>query len=35
MRVAMGEYYEPFSLLKNIASMDAIQARMPFYMNIR
>lgn len=35
MRVAMGEYYEPFSLLKNIGSMDAIQARMPFYMNIR
>lgn len=35
MRATLGEYYEPFMLLKNVNSMDAIQARVPYYINIR
>ena len=35
MRQAMGEYYEPFIMLKNISSQSAIQARMPFIINIK
>jgi len=35
MRLAMGEYYEPFILLRNINSHNAIQARVPFLMNIK
>ncbi len=35
MRQAMGEYYEPFMMLKNISSQSAIQARVPFIVNIK
>ena len=35
MRTTLGEYYEPFMLLKNLNKQNAIQARIPFYMNIR
>lgn len=35
MRAALGEYYEPFSLLKNINRQDVIQARIPYYINVR
>jgi len=35
MRAALGEYYGPFSLLKSINSQDAIQARIPYYINIK
>ena len=34
MRQALGEYYEPFMLLKSIDRQSAIQARVPFMMNI-
>ena len=34
MRQALGEYYQPFMLLKTIDSQSAIQARVPFMMNI-
>ena len=35
MRATLGDYYEPFMLLKNINKQNAIQARIPFYLNIR
>ena len=35
MRSTLGEYYEPFMLLKNLNKQNAIQARIPFYLNIR
>lgn len=35
MRLTLGEYYEPFMLLKNINKQNAIQARVPFMLNIR
>lgn len=35
MRLALGEYYEPFMLLKTINKQDAIQARVPFMINVR
>ena len=35
MRAGLGEYYEPFKLLKSLNKMDVIQARIPFYMNLR
>lgn len=35
MRLVMGEYYEPFILLKRINSQSAIQARVPFIVNIK
>lgn len=35
MRAALGEYYEPFMLIKNINRHEAIQARVPFYLNIK
>lgn len=35
MRAALGEYYGPFSLLKSINNLDAIQARIPYYINIK
>ena len=35
MRQSLGEYYEPFILLKNISNQSAIQARVPFMMNIK
>ena len=34
-REALGEYYEPFMLLKNINNQSAIQARIPFDPNIK
>ena len=35
MRLSLGEYYEPFMLMKTINRQSAIQARMPFWMNLR
>lgn len=35
MRLTLGEYYEPFMLVRNINSQSAIQARIPFYLNIK
>ena len=35
MRSTLGEYYEPFMLIKTINQQSAIQARMPFWMNVR
>ena len=35
MRATLGEYYEPFILIKTINQQSAIQARMPFWMNVR
>lgn len=35
MRASLGELYEPLKLLREINQHDAIQARIPFYMNIR
>ncbi len=34
MRAAMGEYYSTFMLLKNINQQSAIQARIPFIINL-
>ena len=34
MRQALGEYYEPLRLVKTINRQSAIQARLPFYLNI-
>ena len=34
LRGALGEYYEPFMLMKNINKQNAIQARIPFRLNI-
>lgn len=35
MRAALGEYYSPFMLLKNINKQSAIQARIPYFINIK
>ncbi len=35
MRSALGEYYESFALLKTMNQQNMIQARIPFYLNIR
>lgn len=35
MRDALGEYYMPFMLMKNIQTQSAIQARVPFIVNIK
>lgn len=35
MRATLGEYYAPFMTLKNIKNMAAIQARIPYYINIK
>ena len=35
MRAALGEYYEPLQYVKNINKRSAIQARLPYYINIR
>lgn len=35
MRVAMGDYYSTFMLLKNINSQSAIQARMPYIIKVK
>ncbi len=34
LRANLGDYYEPFTLLKTINQQNAIQARLPFYPNI-
>ena len=34
MRQALGEYYEPLRLVKTINHQSAIQARLPYYLNI-
>lgn len=35
LRAFLGEYYEPFLLLKTMNRQDVIQARIPFYLNIK
>lgn len=35
MRATLGDYYEPFAMLRSINKMNAVQARIPFYMNIK
>ena len=35
LRLTLGELYEPMMLLKNINQHNAIQARIPFEMNIK
>ncbi len=35
MRDALGEYYEPFRLLRTMSVQDAAQARMPFIVNLK
>lgn len=35
MQAALGEYYAPFMLLKDISNQSAIQARVPFMINIK
>ena len=35
LRATLGEYYEPFMLMKKLDKQNAIQARVPFYFNIK
>ena len=35
LRETLGEYFEPFMMLKNIKNSNPIQARMPYYPNIK
>ena len=35
LRLGLGEYYEPFMLLKSINQQSMIQARLPFFLNIK
>jgi len=35
MRATLGEYYEPLRFVKNLNKRNAIQARMPYYLDIR
>lgn len=35
LRAVLGSYYEPFMLLKSATEQDPIQARVPFYMNLK
>ena len=35
MRLALGEYYEPLQYVKNIHQRSAIQARLPYYINMK
>ena len=35
MRAALGEYYEPLKYVKNIHKHSAIQARLPYYINMK
>ena len=35
MRVALGEYYKPFMLMREASSINPVQARLPYYLNIR
>jgi protease-4 len=34
LRQALGEYYEPLRLVKTMNRQSAIQARLPYYLNI-
>lgn len=34
-RLALGEFYEPVMLLKSVNRMDMVQARLPFFLNIK
>lgn len=35
MKLMLGEYYEPFALVKNINRQNVIQARIPYYICVR
>jgi protease-4 len=35
MKETLGEYYEPLRLVKNMNRQSAIQARLPYYLNIK
>lgn len=35
LRATLGEYYQPFSYIKNIHRQNAIQARLPYYLIIK
>ena len=35
MRAALGEYYEPLRFVKSINRKSAIQARLPYYLNVK
>ena len=35
MEATLGEYYEPFKLVKSLNRQSAIQARLPFYMTVK
>ena len=35
LRLTLGEYYKPFVLLREANTMSTVQARMPFFLNIR
>ena len=35
MQAALGEYYEPLRFVKNLNSQNAIQARLPYIINIK
>lgn len=35
LKATLGDYYEPFELLKNLNHREVLQARIPFMMNVR
>ena len=35
LQATLGEYYKPFTFVKNIHRQNAIQARLPIVMNVR
>ena len=35
LQATLGEYYEPFKFVKNMNRQNAIQARLPYYLNIK
>jgi len=35
LRVTLGEYYKPFILMREASQMSPVQARLPYYLNIR
>ena len=35
LKATLGEYYQPFTYIKNIHRQNAIQARLPYYLNIK
>ena len=35
LQATLGEYYEPFKFVKNLNHQSAIQARLPYYINIK